>query len=174
MNTIHCLKIFLSILVFSFIMLFIGCDRYQDFPSSSTSASSPSSQSLSPSSETSPSSESQVTSNVDNGLSKQMKVGETFEVTLTGNSTSGSEWEIDEVNSSILYQLVEKYDEEYDYDPLRDSATCIGKTTMRFIAISPGQTLLRLVRQQPEPMGALVTDSAINTFEINVMVEGNQ
>jgi predicted secreted protein len=151
-------------------MLFIGCDRYQGFPSS---VSSPSSES-SPLSESSPSSESLVSSNVDNGSSKQMKVGETFEVTLTENSTSGSEWELDEVNSSILYQVAEEYDEEYDYDPLRDSETCIGKTTMRFIAIRPGQTLLRLVHRQPEQMGALTTDSAINTFEINVMVEDNQ
>jgi predicted secreted protein len=168
MNTSHYLKIFLSIPVFYFSMLLIGCDADQSTASSSTSSSSPSSRS------SSLSSEAYVMSNVDNGSSRQMKVGETLEVTLPENSTSESKWNVDEVNSSILYEFAEEYDEEYDYDPIRYNLVCNGKTTLRFVAIGQGQTPLRIVYRQPEKTGALTTVSPIDTFEINVMIANNQ
>jgi predicted secreted protein len=168
MNMNHCIKAFLCIPVFCLSMLLIGCDSNQSSPSSL----SLSSESFTLPSAESPSAESCVIiSNVDNGSSKQMKVGETFEVTLQEDSTSEIRWKVDEVNSSILYEVAEGYDEEYDYDPLRYSLTCVGKTTMRFAAIRPGQTPLRLVHRQPEKIGDLTIDSTFGTFEINVVIK---
>jgi predicted secreted protein len=160
MRKYNCGKISLSVLVFCCSMLVIGCDASQSSSSSSPSAES----------SQSPSAESYVISNVDNGSSRQMKVGETFEVTLQEDSASEIRWKVDEVNSSILYEVAEGYDEEYDYDPLRYRLTCVGRTTMRFAAIRSGQTPLRLVHGQPEIIGGLAGASTLGTFEINVVV----
>jgi len=96
-------------------------------------------------------------------------------VTLLDNSTGESTWAVDEVNPSILYEVAEEFDVDYNFDPVRYVLTLVGKTTMRFVAIRSGQTPLRIVHRQPETVSAysLAGGFTGDRFEINVMVEDN-
>jgi hypothetical protein len=137
-------------------MLVSGCKTEQDTPSTSASAESNGSGS---------GSGTLLVSNKDNGANRQMNVGDTLEISLLDNASDGSIWKVDEVNSSILYEVSEEYD-DYAFGPNPYSSN-IGKLTLRFVAIRPGQTSLLMACREPEdgPAG-----NPVNTFQLNVVV----
>jgi predicted secreted protein len=144
-------KVFICILIMYTSIFLTGCKTEQDTPSTSPSAESNGSGTL-------------LLSNKDNGTSRQLSVGDTLEISLPDDSTDGNIWKVDAVNYSILYQVSEEYDNSFSPDPYSSS---IGKVTLRFMAIRPGQTSLLLACRKPDTGS---TSSPVDSFEMQVVV----
>jgi inhibitor of cysteine peptidase len=101
----------------------------------------------------------------DNGRAVTIAVGECFDVHLKSNVTTGYEWQLVEMDASIL----ENTDEEYVQDVAPPGMTGVGGTEIwDFTGRAPGQTDLRLEYRRPwEPMEKKPDD----TFEIEVTVK---
>jgi hypothetical protein len=153
MNLKGSYKFIAFILIFSAGIFLAGCKTEQDIPSSSASAESNSSGTL-------------LVTSRDNGTSRQLNVGDTLEVSLLDNASDTNIWKVDDVDSSILHQVSEEYDNYYSYDP-SPLSSCIGKVTLRFVAVKPGQTSLLLACRKPESGGTCTPD---DTFELQVSV----
>lgn len=101
----------------------------------------------------------------DSGSTAQLRVGDTIDVTLAGNPTTGFTWETEAVDASVLKQLGEP---EYVPDPHPVGVVGSGgKFTFRFEAVASGQTLLRLVYHRPWETGV----APEKTFEVTVVVQ---
>jgi len=101
----------------------------------------------------------------DSGTTVQLRVGDTMDVTLDGNPTTGFAWETAAVDVSVLKQLGEP---EYVPDPhpvgLVGSG---GRFTFRFEAVASGQTVLRLIYHRPWEKDV----PPEKTFEVTVTVQ---
>jgi inhibitor of cysteine peptidase len=89
-------------------------------------------------------------------------IGDTLEVILKGNPTTGYSWEVDYVDSTILRQVGKT---EFKAD--RKARGSGGIITMRFEALTTGQTLLRLIYHRPFEKGI----PPIQTREVAVVVK---
>jgi inhibitor of cysteine peptidase len=76
----------------------------------------------------------------DAGSTVELRVGDTMEVVLDGNPTTGFSWETAAIDESVLKQLGET-----GFEPHSSLIGSGGKFTFRFQAVASGQTLLRLV-----------------------------
>jgi inhibitor of cysteine peptidase len=100
----------------------------------------------------------------DNGRAITIAVGECFDVRLKSNVTTGYEWQLVEMDTSIL----ENTDKEYVQDIAPPGMAGVGGTEIwDFTGRAPGRTDLRLEYRRPwEPVEKKPED----TFEIEVTV----
>ena len=98
----------------------------------------------------------------DAGGTVELRVGDTMEVVLEGNPTTGFLWETAAVDASVLKQLGEP-----GFEPYTSLIGSGGKFTFRFEAVASGQTLLRLVYHRPWEKDV----PPEKTFEVTVMVQ---
>jgi inhibitor of cysteine peptidase len=80
----------------------------------------------------------------DAGSTVELRMGDTIEVVLDGNPTTGFLWETAAVDASVLKQLGEP-----GFEPYTNLIGSGGKFTFRFEAVASGQTLLRLIYHRP-------------------------
>ena len=98
----------------------------------------------------------------DAGSTVELRVGDTMEVVLDGNPTTGFQWETAAVDASVLNQLGEP-----GFEPYSNLIGSGGKFTFRFEAVASGQTLLKLVYHR-----SWETDvPPEKTFEVTVTVQ---
>jgi inhibitor of cysteine peptidase len=98
----------------------------------------------------------------DAGSTVQLRVGDTMEVVLDGNPTTGFLWETAAVDASVLNQLGEP-----GFEPYTSLMGSGGKFTFRFEAVASGQTLLKLVYHRPWEKDV----PPEKTFEVTVTVQ---
>jgi len=98
----------------------------------------------------------------DAGSTVELRVGDTMEVVLDGNPTTGFSWETAAIDASVLKQLGEP-----GFEPYTNLIGSGGKFTFRFQAVSSGQTLLRLVYHRPWETEV----PPEKTFEVTVVVQ---
>jgi inhibitor of cysteine peptidase len=98
----------------------------------------------------------------DAGSTVELRVGDTLEVVLDGNPTTGFLWETAAVDASVLKQLGEP-----EFEPDTALIGSGGKFTFRFEAAASGQTLLKLVYHRPWEKDI----PPEKTFEVNVTVQ---
>jgi len=80
----------------------------------------------------------------DAGSSKELHLGDTLEVTLPGNPTTGFQWEIKSVDADILQSIGEQH-----FEPSNNAVGSGGMVTLSFEAIALGQTKLELIYHRP-------------------------
>ena len=97
----------------------------------------------------------------DNGRLIELNVGDTLEITLPGNPTTGFQWEVSAIDSAILRQVGEP-----EFEPLSNAVGSGGNVTLRFEAVGTGQTVLKLVHHRPFEENVPPTQ----TFEVTVTV----
>jgi predicted secreted protein len=79
----------------------------------------------------------------DSGATASLAVGETLAVVLSGNASTGYEWEITELDTAVLANTGTTY-RPHCYMP-----GCGETGTWTFTALSPGSTTLRMIYHQP-------------------------
>jgi inhibitor of cysteine peptidase len=91
-----------------------------------------------------------------------LRVGDTLEVVLEGNPTTGYQWEKESGDEAILKQAG-----DLEFKPDSDLPGSGGKVTLRFEAVGTGQTVLRLIYHRSfEP-----DVPPLETFEVTVTVK---
>lgn len=98
----------------------------------------------------------------DAGRSIAARVGDLLEITLPGNQTTGFQWDVEDVNSTILQPSGEP-----EFEPPSSAVGRAGQISLRFAAVGAGQTELKLVYQRPFEKDVLPA----RTFEITVTVQ---
>jgi inhibitor of cysteine peptidase len=98
----------------------------------------------------------------DSGSTVELRAGDTMEVVLDGNPTTGFEWETADVDASVLNQLGDP-----GFEPYTNLMGSGGKFTFRFEAVASGQTLLKLVYHRPWETDV----PPEKTFEVTVTVQ---
>ncbi len=83
-----------------------------------------------------------VVSGENNGEAVAIKIGDTLEVVLQGNPTTGYEWTTASVDSSILAPTDSKF------TPESDATGAGGEYVFKYVGNSVGTTPLRLVYQR--------------------------
>ena len=97
----------------------------------------------------------------DNGRLLELDVGDTLEITLPGNPTTGFQWEVSAIDSAILRQVGEP-----EFEPSSDAVGSGGNITLSFDAVGVGQTDLKLIYHRPFEEGV----APIQTLEVKVTV----
>jgi inhibitor of cysteine peptidase len=97
----------------------------------------------------------------DAGKTVTLKVGETLEVALEGNPTTGYQWEAESLDTSVLKQVGEAA-----FTPASTAIGSGGQTTLRFEATASGQTTLKLIYHRSWETGV----APLKTFEVPVQV----
>jgi len=97
----------------------------------------------------------------DAGRLFELRVGDTLEVTLLGNPTTGFQWEVSEINSAILEPIGEP-----KFEPSSNAVGSGGNVTLRFEAVGTGQTELKLIHHRPFEENV----PPIQTFEVTITV----
>jgi len=92
----------------------------------------------------------------------EMHIGDTLEIILKGNPTTGYIWEVASVDASILRQIG-KTEFKADSKALGSG----GKIIMRFKAAETGQTFLRLVYHRTFEKNV----PPLKTFEVTIVVK---
>ena len=78
--------------------------------------------------------------------SREVVLGEAFEIVLEANATTGYSWELIEIDDDVV-QLAES---EYIADPNSERLVGkVGKTVFHFQAVGRGETTLKWVRRRP-------------------------
>ena len=80
----------------------------------------------------------------DDGGQVELVEGQSFVVSLDGNPTTGYTWEAVEYDQQILRQVGEPR-----FTPESSAMGAPGKQQLRFRAVAPGRTTLRLVYHRP-------------------------
>ena len=91
-------------------------------------------------------------------------VGDTLEIMLKGNPTTGYIWEAASVDTSVLSEV-----REPEFRPESDARGSGGKIVMNFRAISVGKTLLKLIYHRPFEKNK----PPIKVFSVDVMVSAH-
>lgn len=98
----------------------------------------------------------------DAGKTVSLAVGDTLEVTLEGNPSTGYSWETVSLDTSILKQVGEPA-----FTPSSTMVGASGQVTLRFEAAGSGQTTLHLVYHRSWEAGV----APLKTFDVTVQVE---
>jgi inhibitor of cysteine peptidase len=107
-----------------------------------------------------PSKTIQVTEADDKGT-VSLNVGDTLQVTLQGNPTTGYQWEVSSVDTSIL-----KSSGEPGFTPASPAVGSGGNIVFLFDAIAAGQTTLKMAYQRPFEKNV----PPVQTFTLSVTV----
>jgi inhibitor of cysteine peptidase len=105
--------------------------------------------------------EPQTLNENDAGRTITVSPGDTFVIVLTGNPTTGFDWELGAGDAAIIKQAGPS-----EFKPDSDALGAGGKVTMNFVALAPGKTVLRLDYRRSWETGV----PAVRTFEITVAV----
>lgn len=97
----------------------------------------------------------------DGGRTVELARGQTVAITLEANPTTGYTWEVAELDESILQQVG-----EIEFKPQSDLIGAPGVQTLRFRAVNPGQTALKLVYHRPWEEGV----EPLKSFALQVVV----
>lgn len=100
----------------------------------------------------------------DNGSSITLAAGETLELVLTSNPTTGYSWSAAEVPDC----LEQEGEAEYDSDALPGMMGAGGEDTWRFTAVEPGEGSLRLEYARPWESEQ---EAPAEIYQIDVTVE---
>lgn len=95
----------------------------------------------------------------------EMKSGDTLEITLKANPTTGYQWVITSVDSSLLINTDTEYKTSQTSRKIVGSG---GKSIFRFKAKKSGKTDLRLIYHQPFEKNI----PPVKTFQLTVIVKG--
>lgn len=98
----------------------------------------------------------------DAGSTVRLAIGDTVEVVLDGNPTTGFTWETAALDESVLKQLGQP-----EFQPESELIGAGGEFTFRFEAVGSGQTTLQLVYHRPWETHV----ARERTFEVTVEVE---
>lgn len=105
---------------------------------------------------------SRTLSEKDTSSTVNMYVGETLEVVLEGNPSTGYRWEVASVDTAIMRQVGKT-----EFKPNRKARGSGGMITMRFKAIAGGKTSLKLIFHRPFEKNT----PPVKTFEVTVVVK---
>ena len=97
----------------------------------------------------------------DAGRTVEMKVGDTLQVMLEGNPTTGYDWERASGDEAVLEQLGAS-----TFKADSDLMGSGGQVTLRFKAVAAGQTTLQLVYHRPWEEDV----EPLETFSVQVVV----
>ncbi|HPC36538.1 MAG TPA: protease inhibitor I42 family protein [Candidatus Marinimicrobia bacterium] len=100
----------------------------------------------------------------DTGTKLEMKKGDSLEIVLKANPTTGYRWEVASIDTSILKNTGIEYQADKVPSGVVGSG---GKTTMRFIAIKEGETFLQLIYRRPFEKDV----PPVKKFELNIVVK---
>jgi len=100
----------------------------------------------------------------DNGASVTLVTGDTLELVLTSNPTTGYSWSVVEVPAC----LEQDGEPEYDSDAPPFMMGAGGEDTWRFVAVEPGEGTLRLEYARPWESDER---APVEVYEIEVTVE---
>ncbi len=78
------------------------------------------------------------------GKQVALSVGESFSVVLTGNPTTGYQWELASLDTSIVKQVGAAA-----YEPSGTAMGSGGQFTFQFKTVAAGQTTLKLIYHRP-------------------------
>jgi inhibitor of cysteine peptidase len=95
------------------------------------------------------------------GGTVEVQVGDTFAVVLEANPTTGYTWEAESYDPGLLQPQGDP-----EFEPDSDAVGAGGMMTLKFTALAPGQTWLRLVYHRPWEEDA----APLETFAILVMI----
>ena len=97
----------------------------------------------------------------DAGRQVEIAKGQTLEITLEGNPTTGYMWEVEELDERILIKVGEP-----EFKPQSDAIGAPGVLTLRFAAAGAGQTTLKLIYHRSWEKGV----KPLKTFTVSVAV----
>ena len=97
----------------------------------------------------------------DDGSQVELTGGQTLEISLEGNPTTGYTWETAEVDQNVLRQVGEP---QFEADS--DAVGSGGEQTLRFETVTSGSTTLKLVYVRPWEEGIPPQE----TFSVQVIV----
>ena len=80
----------------------------------------------------------------DAGKQVALSVGESFDVVLAGNPTTGNQWEVTELDTSIAKQVGVA-----TYEPSGTAMGGSGQFTFQFKTVAAGRTPLKLIHHRP-------------------------
>ena len=100
----------------------------------------------------------------DSGSSLKMNRGDTLEIVLKANPTTGYRWEVASVDSTILKNTGVEY--KPDKVP-RGIVGSGGKSILRFRATKKGETDLKLIYHRPFEKNV----PPVKTFELTIIVK---
>lgn len=98
----------------------------------------------------------------DAGSRVELNIGDTLEVVLDGNPTTGYLWGIASGDTSIIKQIGKPV-----FKPYTNALGSGGKVTLRFESIGSGQALLRLIYHRPFEKDI----PPVKSFEVTVIVK---
>lgn len=98
----------------------------------------------------------------DLGRTVELGIGETLEVVLSGNPTTGYVWDVASLDRDILKEVGET-----EFKPDREARGSGGKMIMRFMSQAAGKTSLRLIYRRPFEKGK----PPAKVFEVTVSVK---
>jgi len=98
----------------------------------------------------------------DAGSQVALRVGESCDVVLVGNPTTGFQWEVARLDTSIVKQVGDAA-----YEPASSAIGAGGHFTFHFRAVGLGQTPVQLVYRRSFEKNA----PPAQTFEIQVVVK---
>jgi inhibitor of cysteine peptidase len=98
----------------------------------------------------------------ESGSTVELHTGDTLEVALSGNPTTGYQWEIASGDTKVI-----KWREKPEYRSDSAAVGSSGMFTFTFEAAAPGQTVLRLVYHRPFERNV----PPARTFEFTVIVK---
>jgi len=98
----------------------------------------------------------------DAGRQFELQVGDTLEIRLPVNPTTGFQWEVSDLDSAILRPVGEPA-----FEPSSNGVGSGGQVTLRFQAVEAGQTELKMILHRPFEKDV----PPIQTFEVTVIVK---
>jgi len=98
----------------------------------------------------------------DAGKTIGLSVGDTLEVTLEGNPSTGYNWEAANLQTSILKQVG-----DVAFTPASTAIGAPGQVVLRFEAVGSGQTTLQLIYHRPWETGV----APVQTYQVTVQVD---
>ena len=97
----------------------------------------------------------------DAGRQIELAVGEKMQVTLKSNPTTGYQWEVADIDESVLLQLGAEYDAD---SPQLTGAG--GEEAFTFEAVGTGETALQLIYHRSWEVDA----PPVETFSVTIVV----
>jgi len=98
-----------------------------------------------------------------NGTDVSLRAGQKLIVTLKSNPTTGYDWQVDEVDESVVKLVTQEF--KPASDPNRLGAP--GQTELQFQAVAAGATNLRLIYVRSWEEGVKPED----TFQVSITVK---